>query len=462
MTTHVTVLESPAASPCERLRLRQGRAGLAADTKPCPLRAQFAVDRLLTRALASANVGTDVGRETPTLAEGRTDERVSGRTTAPLQVGVIGLGVVAQAVHLPLLAKHPELFRIAAVSDLSDAACRSLGDRFGIDGTRRFASAEALLATDGLDAVAILTPGSHGELAAAAARRGLAVFCEKPLAYTVAESDELAALAPRLMLGYMKLYDPAVERARELLADRPSPRSIEVTVLHPPDPPQLAHVGLLPPTGDVPAAVLADLRAADDAMLRRALGDVPPQISRLYADVILGSIVHDLAVIRNLLGGPLELEYADHWGTSVALAGRLGDGVRVSIRWHYLEHYPSYREEVRVHDASGSISVMFPAPYLLHAPTVLQVVDDGGNGSDQVSETRSTVEAFERQWLAFAAFANGGAAPRAGIAEGREDTITCQSAAALLAARQGFEVGGEAATVRTNTERVGNGKGGAR
>jgi predicted dehydrogenase len=378
-------------------------------------------------------------------------------------MGVVGLGAVAQAVHLPLLAKHPSLFRVAAVCDLSPSTCASLGERFGVDGAGRFGSAEAMLDAARLDAVAILTPGSHGELAAAAARRGLAVFCEKPLAYTRAEADELAALEPRLQLGYMKLYDPAVERARALLADRPAPRSIEVTVLHPPDAPQLAHAGLLPRATDVEGAVLAELGETDAAAVERALGGVPPEIGRVYTDVILGSIVHDLAVIRYLAGGPLELDHAERWETSVALSGRLPDGARVSIRWHYLEAYPAYREEVRVHDAAGTVELTFPSPYLLHAPTVLRVVDGGGNVAERVSETRSTAEAFERQWLAFAAFVHDGAAPRAGIAEGREDIVTSQRAAALLAAREGFAAGGEAAAVRKVNHNEGeHGKGGAR
>lgn len=391
------------------------------------------------------------------------EERAAARPGGPLRVGVVGLGAVAQAVHLPLLAKHPDLFRIAAVCDLSESTCAALGRRFGIDDAARFGSAQAMLAGADLDAVAVLTPGSHGELASAAARRGLAIFCEKPLAYTRAEADELAALAPRLQLGYMKLYDPAVERARALLSDRPAPRSIEVTVLHPPDAPQLAHAGLLPRATDVDAAVLAELGDADDAVARRALGDVPREIGRLYTDVILGSIVHDLAVIRYLAGGPLELDHAERWETSVALSGRLPDGAHVSIRWHYLEAYPAYREEVHVHDAAGTVALTFPAPYLLHAPTVLRVVDGGGAGAERVSETRSTAEAFERQWLAFAALVHDGAAPRAGIAEGREDIVVSQRVAALLAAREGFAAGGEAAAVRkVNDNEREHGKGGAR
>jgi predicted dehydrogenase len=359
------------------------------------------------------------------------------------------LGAVAQAVHLPLLAKHPERFRIAALCDLSATNRDLLGARYGVPAERRFASAEELLAADGLDAVAILTSGSHGPLATAAARAGLAVFCEKPLAYTLAELDELAAADPTIQLGYMKLYDPAVERAAAVLADRPTPRSIEVTVLHPPSAPQLAHAGLLAPAADVDAGAVAGILADEAVATERALGAVPPWLGRLYGDVLLGSVVHDLAVIRMLAGGPLRVDDADVWPTegtegSVSLLGRLPGGTRVSIRWHYLAGYPAYREEVRVHDERGSVELAFPAPYLLHAPTVLTVVDADAEG-ERIARTRSTVEAFESQWLAFDALVRDGAPPRAAIDEGREDVLVCQAAARVLAARSDHEIGGEAA-----------------
>jgi predicted dehydrogenase len=360
------------------------------------------------------------------------------------------LGAVAQAVHLPLLAKHPERFEIAALCDLSPANLASLGERYGIPAQRRFTSTDELLAAGGLDAIAILSSGSHGSLATAAAQSGLAVLCEKPLAYTLAEIEELAATDPVLQLGYMKLYDPAVERAVDLLADRPAPRSIEVTVLHPPSAPQLAHAGLLPPPADVDANALDRLVADEASVLERALGAAPSWLGRLYSDVLLGSVVHDLAVIRALAGGPLEIDDVDVWPPestegSVALTGRLGQDTRVSIRWHYLEGYPAYREEVRVHDERGTVELAFPAPYLLHAPTVLTLVESDEE-AERVVRTRSTAEAFERQLLAFDALVREGTQPRAAIEEGRADTLVCQTAARVLAARHDTEIGGEAAS----------------
>ena len=373
-------------------------------------------------------------------------------------MGVVGLGAVAQAVHLPLLAKHPDRFRIDALCDLSTGTRDALGARYGVPSARRFERGEDLIEADGLDAVAILTSGSHGSLATAAARAGLAVFCEKPLAYTLAEIDELAACGPRLLLGYMKLYDPAVERAAEMFVGRPAPRSIEVTVLHPPSAPQLAHAGLLPMPGDVAPDALERVLGEESAMTEQALGAVPPWLARLYSDVLLGSIVHDLAVVRALAGGPLEVDDADVWPArdadgSLSLLGRLPAGARVSIRWHYLEYYPAYREEVRVHDEQGTVELVFPAPYLLHAPTVLTVVEADGE-VERTSQTRSTAEAFERQWLAFDALVREGTQPRAAIDEGREDLMVCQAAARVLAARHDTEIGGEAAAYADRAQPV--------
>lgn len=380
----------------------------------------------------------------------------------PLRLGVIGLGAVAQAVHLPLLARHPTLFAPTAVCEVSPSTRAVVADRLDVPARRRFADAGELLALDDLDAVAILTSGSHGALAIAAAEAGLAVFCEKPLAYTLAEADALAELEPRLMLGYMKLYDPAVERACAILAERPRPRSVEVVVLHPPPGPQLAHAALLPPPADIDPGVREQLREAEVAVVERALGQVSGDLGAFYADVLLGSVVHDLAVIRALAGGPLEVARADAWpdgsASSVAVEGQLSGGTRVSIRWHYLESYPAYREEVRVHDDIGSVELRFPSPYLLHAPTVLEVSGLAGDAA-RTETYRSTAEAFERQWLAFAAFAGGGAAPRATVAEGRVDIVACQAAVAALAAGRGVAIGGETREAARGGGRVdGNGQ----
>jgi myo-inositol 2-dehydrogenase/D-chiro-inositol 1-dehydrogenase len=374
-------------------------------------------------------------------------------TPSRVRLGVIGLGVVAQAVHLPLLGNRRDLFEVTAVCDLSAERAERVAERFGLETAGRFRSAEDLLDSGLVDAVLVLTSGSHGQVAGAALGRGLPTLCEKPLAYTLAEADRLERLSAKegtpLQLGYMKLYDPAVRRAhRELAATRPVLRAVEVTVLHPSGASQLTHANLEPPPGDVPAAALAALGQETSLLQTQALGrEAPAELRELYTEVLLGSLVHDLAVVR-LLAGELErVDHADLWPegswSSVAADGVLAGDVRVSLRWHYLDRYPAYREEVRLHHEQGSIALTFPSPFLLNAPTVLTVTDLDGDVA-RSREDRSTVEAFEQELVAFHRLVTDGRPVAAGIAEGRADIVTCQRIVGRLAERRGVELAGEA------------------
>ncbi|HEX3213951.1 MAG TPA: Gfo/Idh/MocA family oxidoreductase [Actinomycetota bacterium] len=374
-------------------------------------------------------------------------------TRSRVRLGVIGLGAVAQAVHLPLLRNQRHLFEVTAVCDLSAELAGRVAERFGLGTASHFRSAEELLDSGRVDAVLVLTSGSHGQVAGAALHRGLPTLCEKPLAYTLAEADTLERLSAKegtpLQLGYMKLYDPAVGRAhRELAATRPALRAVEVTVLHPSGASQLAHANLEPPPGDVPAATLAALGAETARLQEHALGpEAPAELRHLYTEVLLGSLVHDLAVVRHLAGELERVDHADLWPegswSSVAAEGVLAGGVRLSLRWHYLDRYPAYREEIRVHHEQGSITLAFPSPYLLNAPTVLTVTDLDGDAV-RSREDRSTVEAFEQELMAFHRLVTDGWPVAAGIAEGRADIVTCQRIVGRLAERRGVELAGEA------------------
>ncbi len=376
---------------------------------------------------------------------------------APLRIGVAGLGAVAQAVHLPLLARLPDTFEIAALCDLSPGPLATLGDRYRVPEAARFGTVEDLLEGSSIDGLLVLTSGSHGAVALAALDRGIPVLCEKPLAYTVAEADALAASpnAGRLLLGYMKVFDPAVVEAARISADAASGlgprRMIEVTVLHPTSEAQLAFAHLLSLPSHFPGGTLSALQQATDDLVRRAIGPAADTLGQLYGSILLGSVVHELAVIRAVAGDIVAIDRADTWPpdefpASVSVDGRLADGTRVAIGWHFLEDYPAYREDVRFHHVGGSVELTFPSPYQLHRPTRL-VVSTGGRETRHDLTFTSIDEAFEAELLAFADLIRDGTPPRTGIADGRTDIITCQRAIARLAAQRGLEIGGEAAAI---------------
>lgn len=361
--------------------------------------------------------------------------------TEPVRLGIVGLGIVAQTVYLPLLARRRAWFEITALCDSSPSVLEGLGDTLGLAGTARYLRLEDMVTAE-LDAALLLTPGSHGAPAQTILDAGLFVLCEKPLAFTTAEADALNP-ADRLQLGYMKLFDPALEQARKLTGSLGELRSAEVTVLHPSIPRQLAHLGpLMRPAPD-------ELFASDDEPIRRALGDSAKELGALYSNVLLGSIVHELSVLDALVGGLETVDSARTWPDnvfppSVAVEGPLRDGARASIRWHFLAERPTYREEVALHFADGTITVVFPSPFWMDAPTTLSITaGDEGNG-ERVTISRSPQEAFDRQLLTFHDFVTSGGAPPIGVREGRRHIELCQQAIALMAEERGLNLGGEA------------------
>ncbi len=127
-------------------------------------------------------------------------------------VGVIGAGGMGASNAAPL-AMMPDV-RIAAIADIdmgrvADAVAGRLGSdnpdarragaalRDAYDGAARFADYREMLAeAGGLDGVVVATPDHvHAHAALVAMNRGLHVYAQKPLTYTVDESRRLAAKA---------------------------------------------------------------------------------------------------------------------------------------------------------------------------------------------------------------------------------------------------------------------------
>lgn len=395
----------------------------------------------------------------------------SGR---PLRLAVAGLGAVAQAVHLPLINRRPDLFKLVSVFDVSPTLREQVGGRFGVPATRQYASLETMLDAEPVDAVMILTGQSHAPAVVAAFARGYPVFCEKPLAFTQAEVDQIeAAIPPRLetaplFLGYMKQYDPAVTEAVRLLGEIDEICAVDITVLHPTGASQLEFAHLVPFVHDAPDA--ADAAAERDrATHLAALGAQDNAVNRLYSGALLSSLAHDLSLLRLMTGPPADIGYVDVWTAassttrrevgrdiralgeqppSIAITGRLPGQARVSMRWHYLADYPAYRETVTVHHGAGSLELVFPSPYLLNTPTRLTVIDYAG-GFERRSVHRSVTEAFEIQLEAFYQMVTEGRPPLSSIADGRTDVVTCQQIMSCYAARIGVQLGGEAGQVMT-------------
>lgn len=121
--------------------------------------------------------------------------------TRRLRVGVIGAGWVTQ-YHLRAWTALADRVEIVAIADPSAEARATRMSEFAIP--KGYADAAGMLADCALDAVDIAAPrAAHAGLVRLAAAHGLAILCQKPLAPTLAEAQELVAGLPpgiRLMV----------------------------------------------------------------------------------------------------------------------------------------------------------------------------------------------------------------------------------------------------------------------
>jgi predicted dehydrogenase len=207
---------------------------------------------------------------------------------ARLRVALFGVGLVGQASHAPVLAGEPDRFDLVAIADPSETARTAVAARYRVPQT--VATLEEALAL-GVDAIVIAVPDpAHRAAVLTALEAGVHVFCEKPLAVSVGEVDEiLAARGDRVVqVGYMKLYDPAVERLVEELRDGPVEIvHLTVEVNDPDQAPFVDHLDLVAGR-DVPRELIDATRAGEAAAIRDALGTEPDAAeTRAFVDAIL-------------------------------------------------------------------------------------------------------------------------------------------------------------------------------
>ncbi|HSK34736.1 MAG TPA: Gfo/Idh/MocA family oxidoreductase [Propionicimonas sp.] len=147
-----------------------------------------------------------------------------------INVGMVGYAFMGKA-HSHAWSTAPRFFDLplqvgmAALCGRNAARTQEAATTFG------WASIETdwhdLIARDDIDLIDICTPGdSHAEIATAALRAGKHVLCEKPLANTVAQAEEMSAAAAEAaergvfaMVGFTNRRVPAMALARKMIAE---------------------------------------------------------------------------------------------------------------------------------------------------------------------------------------------------------------------------------------------------
>lgn len=140
-------------------------------------------------------------------------------TLPPLHIAVAGLGRMGR-LYAQLVATQVVGARLAAVADPDSQALAAVRDQYNVSITA--SDARDLFNRPDIHAIVIATPTStHADLVIAAAQAGKAIFSEKPLALTIAETRAAIAAVERagvpLQVGFNRRYDAAYLKAKALI-----------------------------------------------------------------------------------------------------------------------------------------------------------------------------------------------------------------------------------------------------
>ncbi|TIN62485.1 MAG: Gfo/Idh/MocA family oxidoreductase, partial [Mesorhizobium sp.] len=286
---------------------------------------------------------------------------------APIRVGLIGLGEVAQSIHLPVLGDQRDRWVIAGVYDVSPSLVALVTSEFTT--AKAFDTAEALINSPDIDAVFVLSSDdTHSRFVRAAIAANKHILLEKPACLTVREIDDLLALMPgydkTLFVGYMRRYAPAYLAARDELpafADITHVRIFDMisegrhflkksqNVLYP---------------NDIDPTLLARGASERDALIREVVGaDAPADLVRAYRGLTALSS-HHISAMRGLIGEPAR----------VLAAHRTNGGANTSVSFdygHFACLYDAVVDDLGLFDAmievrsnTRRVRILYDTPYI--------------------------------------------------------------------------------------------------
>ncbi|MEO7296122.1 MAG: Gfo/Idh/MocA family oxidoreductase [Candidatus Limnocylindria bacterium] len=221
-----------------------------------------------------------------------------------MRVAQLGTGRIG-AMHAEILADMLEPGSLV-VADADASRARAVAEAVGAEAAE---IAEAIRQADALVIAASST--AHPELIRAGIARGIPIFCEKPLATNLEETqrlvEEIEASGIGFQLGFQRRFDAAYREARRLVTDGSLGRLYVVRLAgHDPEPP---HEAYIPQSG----GIFNDFSVHDFDVTRWLTGQ---EITEVYAD-------------GDVLGFPMFAKY-DDVDTAVATL-RLSGGTRAIL-----------------------------------------------------------------------------------------------------------------------------------
>ena len=187
-----------------------------------------------------------------------------------IKLGIIGAGRIGR-LHANILTTRVPGAQVLAIADIFDSAARSAAADYGIP--HHTSEPGEIINSADIDAVVICSStDTHCQFITEAARAGKQIFCEKPIAFDLAEIDAaLAAVAEagvQLQIGFNRRFDANHARIKRAIDQGEIGRPHTMTIIsRDPSPPPIDYI-------KVSGGLMMDMMIHDFDMARFLLGEV--------------------------------------------------------------------------------------------------------------------------------------------------------------------------------------------
>lgn len=290
-----------------------------------------------------------------------------------LRVGLIGLGEVAQVMHLPLLSELSQQYKVQGIFDISPSLMAHVAQRYGVP--QVFSSAEALTDSSDIDLIFILSPDHlHRPHLLRALQTGKPVFIEKPLCLNTAETAEILAAPVRstAMVGYMRRYAQGFLQLKELLKQAEPIQHVHIRDVICEGPYFLRQTNSVFYPKDLPEELLEQGRALNRGLVARGAGTEDPVKTKAY-QVLTGLGVHSLSAMRELLGYPERVAFSaiQKGGECIVVVfGYAGFNV---VYEALIDNVARFDAGIEVFTDRTLYALKYQSPYVRNLPTRLHV-----------------------------------------------------------------------------------------
>ncbi|MBL8162489.1 MAG: Gfo/Idh/MocA family oxidoreductase [Anaerolineae bacterium] len=317
---------------------------------------------------------------------------------ASIGIGVIGLGRMGR-VYATHVAAQASDARLVAVSDSRPEAMAAIAERSS--SLKTYVNYHDLLADPDVQGVVVVTPThTHREVVIAAAQAGKAIFCEKPTALTLHETDEMVAAVESagvmFQVGFMRRFDHAYANAK---------KQVEAGAIG--DPVVIRSIGRDPfrtsleyANPAVSGGLILDMGIHDFDLLRWLMSD---EVERVYTEVAslvypelqdVGDVDNAMINVRFTRGGlgNVEVSRTAHYGYDIQCNVI---GTKGALQIGYLQHTPVLtltREGAR-HDVVPYFQERFGQAYTAQIEHFVECLRDGKQPSATHIDARAALQA---------------------------------------------------------------------